>query len=66
MMIKIGFSIVCFFISLVFLAMSLSAFLLDDWKGERGKEVKEYMLMRLLFSIAFSLLGIVPLFIQKF
>jgi hypothetical protein len=51
----IGTSATLYVASLVYLFMSYFAYLLGDWHGERGKEVKDYIIIRLLFSIGFSL-----------
>jgi hypothetical protein len=50
-------SVLCYFVGFSFLCLSLFAYLLGDWRGDRGQEVKERMIIRLSFSIAFSLIA---------
>jgi len=61
----IGISVIFYFISLVYLFMSYAAYLLNDWHGERGKEVRDYIALRLLFSIGFSLAGTFLILMEK-
>ena len=45
--------------------MSYFAYRLDDWHGERGKEVKDYIILRLLFSIGFSSVATFLILMEK-
>ena len=48
-------SSVCYLIGLVFLLLSFGAYLLEDWRTD--KVVRETMIMRLAFSVAFILVA---------